>query len=417
MKKQSGVRKFINDIHLWLGLASGLVLFVVCLTGTIYTFHHEIEELVEPEKFRVQVVSGAERIPASALIPRLEQSLKGKVTAIEIPADPAGTYKVTVKSAAPTEQQATGKGKAETAKKAGKGKDRGKTYYIDPYTAEMKGEVGGATREFFTTVMKLHRWLLMEGDTGKHIVGIATIIFVLLTISGLVLWFPARLRNWKQGLKIMFSGNWKRINHDLHNTLGFYSFILLLIMGLTGLCWSFEWYRDGVSKVMGTKVFAGRGEKPLASKAPETAVSINPDQALAVVATTFPYQGTVRLSMPEDAEGSFVASKYKTGFFAGAATDKLQLDQYTGEPLKVDRFSDKKLNEKIVASIKPLHLGEIYGTFSKILYFIACLIATSLPVTGTMIWINKLRKKRKSGRKSEQKAVADRKTAHILEAV
>lgn len=58
-------------------------------------------------------------------------------------------------------------------------------------------------------------------------------------------------------------------------------------------------------------------------------------------------------------------------------------------------FSDKPLNEQIVSLIKPLHLGSVCGIFSKILYFIACLVATSLPVTGTLIWINKLRKKKK----------------------
>ncbi|MGZ5221534.1 MAG: PepSY domain-containing protein, partial [Chitinophagaceae bacterium] len=45
--------------------------------------------------------------------------------------------------------------------------------------------------------------------------------------------------------------------------------------------------------------------------------------------------------------------------------------------------------------IKAIHVGNVYGTLTKIIYFIACLIATSLPITGTMIWLNKLRKKRK----------------------
>jgi len=50
---------------------------------------------------------------------------------------------------------------------------------------------------------------------------------------------------------------------------------------------------------------------------------------------------------------------------------------------------------QIASLIKPIHTGQIFGTFSKIIYFIACLIATSLPITGTIIWLNKLKKKRK----------------------
>src|SRR5690606_40397849 len=75
------------------------------------------------------------------------------------------------------------------------------------------------------------------------------IIFTFLIFSGLILWLPKKLRAWKQGFKIKLSANWKRINHDLHNTLGFYSFILLLVMSLTGLCWSFERSEEHTSEL------------------------------------------------------------------------------------------------------------------------------------------------------------------------
>jgi hypothetical protein len=64
-------------------------------------------------------------------------------------------------------------------------------------------------------------------------------------------------------------------------------------------------------------------------------------------------------------------------------------------------YLDKPLNEKITSSIKAVHTGEIFGPFSKILYFIACLFATSLPVTGTVMWINDLGKN--SGRRTSTK--------------
>jgi uncharacterized iron-regulated membrane protein len=70
------------------------------------------------------------------------------------------------------------------------------------------------------------------------------------------------------------------------------------------------------------------------------------------------------------------------------------LDQYTARILRTELFSDKPFNEQVAASIKAIHMGSFYGTFSKIIYFITCLIGTSLPVTGIIIWINKLRKKK-----------------------
>lgn len=366
-------KKFINDVHLWLGVASGLVLFVVCLTGTIYTFEAEVDEFFNAEKFKATYSEGAKALPAEELVAILKAKHEGKLTSINIPEDKTRTYTISLK-------------KSEKER-------RGTAYYVDQYTGEIKGTGKSKTGDFFTIIMRMHRWLLLDDRGGKIIVGVATIIFVVLVISGLVLWWPSKLRLLKQGLKIKMSGNWKRTNHDLHNTLGFYSFILLLIMSLTGLCWSFDWYRNGLSSVLGDEVFKGRKEKPMVSVPPTPdAKIISIEEIMAVADKELPYKADSYISFTKDSS-AIVVNKTKTGFFALAASDKVQLDRYNGKTLKVERFEDKKLNEQIAASIRPLHTGEIYGMFSKILYFISCLIATSLPVTGTIIWLNKLKKK------------------------
>jgi len=410
MKANYSFRKLMNDIHLWLGLASGIVLFIVCLSGTIYTFHTEVEEWINKEKYFV-TNSTATPLPLAVLVTNLETQFKSKVTRIEIPAEPTRMYKMVVKPASKKdktqiakntqpENKATPK---EKGKGKGKGKDNGKTYYVNPYTGAIAGQDGGAVSDFFLTMMKLHRWLLIEGDTGKMIVGVATIIFTLLCISGLIIWFPKKLKNWKQGLKLKLSGNWKRTNHDLHNTLGFYSLIFLLIMSLTGLCWSFEWYKDGLGKVLGVEIFAGRKEKPIPSQLQATiANTLLLDEVVNIAQQTFPNDGNLRISLPNDSLGNFGVNKYQTGFFAWSASDKMQIDQYTGKILKVDRFTDKPLNQKIAETIKSLHVGDLSGTSSKIIWFIACLIGTSLPITGTIIWINKLKKKKPKKQTSYQ---------------
>ncbi len=104
------------------------------------------------------------------------------------------------------------------------------------------------------------------------------------------------------------------------------------------------------------------------------------------------YQGDLTISIPADSADAVLINKTKTGFFAPVAADKIYLDQYTSAPVRSEIFSEKPFNERISSSIKALHVGDVYGKFSKILYFLACLIATSLPVTGTLIWINKMKK-------------------------
>jgi uncharacterized iron-regulated membrane protein len=107
-----------------------------------------------------------------------------------------------------------------------------------------------------------------------------------------------------------------------------------------------------------------------------------------------PDPGDYRITLPQDSTGVVTLSKTKNSFFATSVADRLSLDQYSTAVLHQDLFSEKPLNEKISSSVKALHIGSFYGMFSKIIYFLACLIGTSLPLTGVMIWINKLRKSR-----------------------
>ena len=197
---------------------------------------------------------------------------------------------------------------------------------------------------------------------------------------------------WKPGFTLKTT-NWKRLNHDLHSVLGFYSFIFLAVMALTGLCWSFEWYRDGMSNLMGAKVFGGRNEQFPGSAIPAEGLNSLPvSNYIDLANAELPYTGNIRVALPADSAASAVVYKTKVGFFAGSAADKVVIDQYSGHIIKLDRFRDKPVNARIVASIRSLHTGDVYGSFSKILYFIACLIATILPITGTLIWVNKRRK-------------------------
>lgn len=251
-------------------------------------------------------------------------------------------------------------------------------------------------------VFRLHRWLLLDTEVGRPIVGVATLIFVFIILTGLVIWFPQRLKSWKQGLRIKFSGSWKRTNHDLHNALGFYSSFLLLIMALTGLQWSFEWYRTGLYNVLGVE--RNRPDEEFSIKAEDSESTLLVADFLRIANEQLPYEGDYRISFPDEPQKPIVVTKYQTGFFAPSAGDIVKLNPYTAEVLKLEVFSEKPWNERVARSIKALHMGTFYGTFSKIIYFITCLIATSLPITGTIIWINKLRKKsrRKVGQRKAQ---------------
>jgi uncharacterized iron-regulated membrane protein len=441
MSRQSSIwiktRKLFNDIHLWLGLISGIIIFVVCLSGTIYVFNTEAREAASPHWYNVNVPAEAQKINPEELISKLATVTGGKVASIKIPADPAASYTLGVRANGGSEKRGEerkggkesgeGKGVREpgeqgkgeggkkadaTPKGAGPGGARPVAHFINPYTGELLGNAQQDktfAAELMTTMFSLHRWLLLDkveeplfGELpnkklGSYITGTATILFTLGVITGLVIWFPQRIRSWKRGLKINWKGSWKRTNHDLHNSLGFYSIIILFLMGVTGPQWSFEWYRDGLRKALGTYQAVDAPKE----KVPKSVLRAGLNQPLMIAKYLeiadehLNYPGDYMVAIPSDSTDAITITKTKTGFFAPVAGDKILLDQYTGEVLKIDIFSDKPFNERVSASIKALHIGDVYGKFSKIIYFIACLIATSLPITGTLIWINKMKKKPK----------------------
>lgn len=400
------LRKFINDIHLWLGLGSGLIVIIICFTGTVYVYNTELTEMAAPHLYRLKEPIMAKRIAPEILLEKVQQTSGGRVSSVSIPADPERTYQFNVKT------------KDDKSR-------FGTTYMVNPYTGEIVGNSleKNKTKEFMGTMFSLHRWMLLDKvekpilsnmtnrELGSKISGWATILFTLGCITGLIIWFPQKLRTWRQGLKIKFSTNWKRLNHDLHNTLAFYSVIFLLVMGLTGPQWSFEWYRNGLHKTLGTykprpasgqSLSGNRSEKKpnkedRRSLSAENGVQFSHQLTAYLISAgqALPYKGNYLINLPEDPKTPVTISKSRSGFFAPAAGDRLTIDPATATVSQMEIFAEKPFNERIAGSIKALHVGNVYGGFTKLLYFFACLIATTLPVTGTLIWVNKLKKKRK----------------------
>ena len=397
------IRKLFQDIHLWLGLSSGLIIVAVCLSGTIYVFNTELTEMAASHLYKIKPATGAARIPAEKLIDTITKESGGTVTSVSIFADPSKTYQF------------------NTRKENDKSRS-GISFFVNPYTGEITGNSNEKNRmkDFMSYMFSLHRWLLLDKiekpllqgitnrELGSKITGWATIIFTLGCITGLVIWFPKRIKNWRQGLKIKTNANWKRVNHDLHNSLAFYALIFLLMMGITGPQWSFDWYRTGMQKSLGTyKEKKETSEKKRSDPKKESTSEIkDTDQSeknktinlsafISTADNKLAYEGDYRITLPEKDDATLSFSKTKTGFFAPAASDKLSINVLTGGITKVDIFTDKPFNERIAGSIKAIHVGNVYGTFTKWLYFFACLIATSLPITGTLIWINKLKKRKK----------------------
>lgn len=129
---------------------------------------------------------------------------------------------------------------------------------MDQYTGEVKGQ--SEKLPFFSAMLSLHRWLMGAAQSasggmsvGKFLVGLSTLLLVIILLTGILMWLTNRHKPQTKSLTISFTKGWPRFGHDLHVAGGIYATILLLAMSLTGLTWSFGWYRTGFYSL-----FAGR---------------------------------------------------------------------------------------------------------------------------------------------------------------
>src|SRR5690606_23515812 len=166
-----------------------------------------------------------------------------------------------------------------------------------------------------------------ETNVGRPIVGVATIIFLILSISGIVLWSPKKTK-WKtvkQGFKIKTNANWKRINHDLHNTLGFYSCIVLIIMCITGLCWSFESYKNSLGNLIGAEIF-NRSSPNFEVDTVTEEETISIDKAIAIANETLNYSGKLTVTFPNENSNYYAFRKTNDNNWSPITTDNLYMD-------------------------------------------------------------------------------------------
>lgn len=387
-KKESWFKYITAILHLWLGLLSSLIVLIVCLTGSIYAFKNQINDFYNRDKVFVDV---PENVTISiASIETLFESENRKITGFVIPENANRSYSISF-----TEDGSTFV----------------KTQYFNPYTNQLLGYGSSALDNFFRIILDIHKTLLIP-KIGKQVVGIASLIFCFMLLSGMVLWFPKTIHDLKNGLWVKWKAKFYRVNYDLHKTLGFYSFLLLLFIALTGLYITYPWMKNAFIVSLGGNpvLTAGAGEetnnelsaefsemlkkmldKESDKKNLQDVKPISFDSIYKLANKQLPYNATTSVTAPNEKESEFKITKINTQNWLGAMLpDELSFDK-KGNLKNTEKFSDKPLHKQFIEISKPLHTGEILGLKSVILYFIMALIGTSLPITGFIIWWKKVK--------------------------
>lgn len=381
------MKKILGWLHLWLGIVSGMVVLIVALTGTLLVFEEELEHTFHSSFFFVDIPADAVRLPLDELVATVQAKHPGYQ---------GGNIKIEPE-----------KNRSIIFLLQKDNKKESLLYVaVHPYTGKII-ETLPASRRFFTIVLQLHRYLCM-GATGKIITGISCSIFVFLTISGLVLWWPKR-NNRKQRFRVKWGASFKRLNWDLHAVFGFYTNVVLLVISLTGLVWSYPF----VNKLLfyafnGT--FKAEKVTPPASKAQKGTGIAYFEKILVTTNEKLAYHGSVTIQFNGD---TVAIAAFKQNFDAAVDNiyDFLYFESGTGRLLKTRLHKDESAGMKARRLIFPVHTGSLFGWPTKIIAFVCALVAATLPVSGLIIYLG--RKKKKKPVKKKYLPVPNVNTANI----
>ncbi len=264
--------------------------------------------------------------------------------------------------------------------------------FIDPYSLKALGHRNNHDAQSFLHFFeKLHFDLLLDRNPGRTINGYLAIPTLLVLASGLILWWPKKLKSLYQRLTIKFTAGFNRFNWDTHSALGIWALPILLIAVLTGIYFPF----NGKIRPYIKHYIGERGDSiklPLPPHDP----SLPPptlDQILANVAATLPNAYITNISGFNSSSPNISVRQPIAGIHYAC---KLNIDSDTGHIDSIN--SPNSAADWIIQSILPLHSGYVLFPFMRVVYFLVGLTPLILLLTGGWIFIHRQINKRKKAK-------------------
>jgi uncharacterized iron-regulated membrane protein len=371
----SPFRQVLFWLHLSAGLICGVVVALLCLTGTALAFEKELIAWAERDARRIEApAADATRLGIEELTARLRASFpEARPGNIVVSKDPRTAVAFPV--------------------------SRTESYHADPCTGEVRRSASTGMGRFMQRMFELHRYLGFSGEksrpNGKLVTGIANLAFCFLGLSGLVLWWPRSLswRALRPSIWFTQNSSARARDRNWHTTVGFWCAPVLIGLTVTAMPISFRWAAGLTYTLTGTPLPAtgpqSSGAPPAAATVPAPTGEDRPvsrDELLASVQRELPAWQTVSFRFthrPDPAKpqaASFTVRE--AGTWPRTATTTLQFDPFTGALLQRDGYADLSAARKIRAWSRYLHTGEALGGFAQFIAAIASLGGVVLAYTG-----------------------------------
>ncbi len=399
------LRNTLFQIHWFLGITAGFILSIMGVTGAIYSYEPQILKWLNQDSYIV-AAPDSEKLTPEQLYQRFsQQHPDAQINSISIAKEANASSSINI---------------------AKEGERRGYNIMLNPYTAEVLPEIKG--KEFFHFIEQLHRNLTV-GKVGKQITGACVLMLFFFVLSGLYLRWPKKhsLRQWF-AIKPKLKG--RNFLWDLHAVVGTWVILFYLIFATTGLYWSYDWWRNGLFKVLGVEnsqaMRAGPQGKPnsnekpnhpqqgsnsgrnneRASSAQAGALDSQPtlsaekiSLALSSTWTGFTQQlnrdySSITLNLPKKEDGKIDISFVDNPPQHERARNQASYNYQTQRIETIELYQDKKLNKKIMSSMLPVHRGSFIG---PVYQFFAMLAALAMPlffITGWLLYLKRREQKK-----------------------
>jgi uncharacterized iron-regulated membrane protein len=360
-------------LHLAAGLVAGVVIALLCATGTALAFEKQLLAWAERDVRRIEApAADAPRLSLAELTERVRQFDPTRPQGITLSPDPRDAVAFAL--------------------------NRETTVYANPYTGEVRRPTPTKLHAFLRTMIEWHRWLALGGDQrpiGKAITGAANVAFFVLAVTGLYLWWPRSL-TWRS-VRAVAVLNWrltgKARDFNWHNSIGLWSAPVLIVLTLTALPISYRWASDGIYRLVGEQPPAQGPNAPSAPppEVPRPAADarpLAPDALWTAVQRQLPTATPLTLRTAPNAPRGDKAPAPVTftlrdpSAWPRTATTMLHVDPFTGAILRRDGFADFSTGRQIRTWTRYLHTGEALGLWGQLVAGLASLGGCVLVYTG-----------------------------------
>lgn len=378
------MRNLWFQLHWVVGISAGLVLGVMGITGAALSFENELLRALNPAATSVVPQREQPMLTPPQLLERVAQSQPDRIVgSIGVSNVPGRAARIGFLQPPKTRQ-------AERREPGGR--PRMDMQFADPYTGTLIGREDDLLGHDLLHFMEdVHRRLALD-DLGKAVTGASTVVLLYLAGSGLYLRWPRRWRDPGAWLAVRWRQRSAPFLKSLHEVSGTWLLLPYLLVALTGLWWSYEWYRSGVLSLTGSKpparaAMREAGVPPASTSRLDAAWSVFTQ---AVVATGG--WSSVSFNVPA-ADQPLVLSYVDADPAHERANNRLVLDLATATIREHERYDDKSAGAKLAASMFVLHKGSYFGVVGTIAMMLASLAMPLFAVTGWMLYL----KRRKRG--------------------